>query len=251
MERNVGRVRSRPSLLVAVGSAVVVSVVTLGLVVGAPNGIAGQVRAASLATPTLRPLILETPRPAPTAVPWVEPNPVPLPPRQSGCPQLNNPGGRVTWIPSDDAGPWPTDGTVSIPTIGTSAPIVRVGVDHESQMVVPPSAGPVSWLDQGGIPGQTNNIVLAGHVTWAGVPGAFHRIGDLLPGDMIVLSIEGRRMIFKTVWVCEFPRASTLAPRIMGYTDVPSVTLITCHGAWDSAAGTHADRIVARAELVY
>jgi hypothetical protein len=67
---------------------------------------------------------------------------------------------------------------------------------------------------------------------------------------MIVLQINGRKLIFRTAWVCEFARTSTLAPKIMGYTEVPSVTLITCSGAFDSYAGTHTERMVARAELV-
>ena len=230
-------------------STTVVALVTAGLIVGAPNGIAGQARAVK-PSPSARPLVLETPRPEPTFVPLGELKPVPLPAPSSDCRQLSNPGGRIAWYPSDDAGPWPTDGSVTIPTLGTKAPIVRVGVDARSQMVVPPNAGQVAWLDQGGIPGNTNNIVLAGHVTWAGVAGAFHRIGDLLPGDMIVLQISGRRLIFRTAWVCQFARTSNLAPRIMGYTAVPSVTLITCSGRFDSYAGTHTERMVARAELV-
>jgi sortase (surface protein transpeptidase) len=241
----------RRSPFVLGGLCTVVALVTAGLLVGAPNSVAVAVRRVEATpSPSPSPVILETPRPAPIETPLPQPKVVPQP-LSTSCPQLDNPGGGVSWYPSADAGPWPTDGNVSIPTIGTNAPIVRVGVDLENQMVVPPDARQIAWLDQGGIPGQTNNIVLAGHVTWAGVPGAFHRIGDLLPGDMIVLSIEGRRMVFRTTWVCEFPRTSSLAPRIMGYTEVPSVTLITCGGAWDAGAGTHADRIVARGVLVY
>ena len=254
MHTGKGRGLSSRSLVLA-GSITVIAVVTIGVVVGAPRGVARSLGSPT-PKPTARVLSLETPPPpTPTPAPWVEPTAAPVfaptALNTSGCPQMNNPGGGVTWIPSDDAGPWPTDGAVSIPALGASAPIVRVGVDANSQMVVPPRADQVSWLDQGGIPGDTNNIVLAGHVTWSGVPGAFHRIEDLLPGDMIVVSINGRQMIFRTVWICEFARTSSLAPRIMGLTDVPSVTLITCSGPFDSGAGTHTDRVVARAELVY
>jgi hypothetical protein len=247
-----GRPSAR-SVLAPVACAGVVATVTLGLVVGSPNSVAVQTEAiAATAPPSSAPIVLETPRPQEAAAPAPVPVPklAPTVTTGSGCPQLDNPGGRIDWVPSVDAGPWPTDASVSIPTIATSAPIVRVGVNLADEMVIPPAAGQVAWLDQGGVPGRTNNIVLAGHVSWAGVPGAFHLIGDLLPGDMIVLSMGGRRLIFRTVWVCEFPRDSTLAARIMGYTDVPSVTLITCAGAWDASAGTHAQRTVARAELV-
>jgi hypothetical protein len=232
-----------------------VAIATAGLVVGAPSGVAVGARAVK-ATPSPVPFVLETPRPVATIAPTIESAPVlanpPLRPSfSSSCPQARELGGPVRWQPSDNAGPWPTNETVSIPTIGTSAPIVRVGVDSGGQMVIPPNAQQVAWLDQGVVPPSTNNTVLAGHVTWAGVPGAFHRIGDLLPGDMIVLTVGARRLVYRTTWVCEVPRTSDLAARIMGSTDLPSVTLITCAGSWDAGAGTHSDRIVARAVLVY
>ena len=47
------------------------------------------------------------------------------------CPQLDNAGGRMKWVPSADAGPWPTDGKVALPSLGVEAPIVRVGVDYQ------------------------------------------------------------------------------------------------------------------------
>jgi sortase (surface protein transpeptidase) len=128
--------------------------------------------------------------------------------------------------------------------------VVRVGVNTASQMVVPPGAGQVAWLDQGGIPGRTNNMVIAGHISWGGVPGAFGGIGGMHAGDMVFFTINNQKMTFRISWVCSFVRSSPLATRIMGYTDVPSVTLITCGGGWDSYAGTHTNRIVARGELV-
>jgi sortase (surface protein transpeptidase) len=76
------------------------------------------------------------------------------------------------------------------------------------------------------------------------------RIGDLRPGDTILFTIDGKRMTFRVVWACEFIRTTPLATRIMGFTDVPSMTLITCGGSWNSYAGTHDDRIAVRAELV-
>lgn len=163
---------------------------------------------------------------------------------------MTNPGGKLQWIPSGNAGPWPTNGTVSIPRLGTAAPVVRVGVDRAGQMVVPAGARQVAWLDQGGIPGRTNNLVLAGHISWSGVPGAFKYIGSLQPGDTVDFTIDGKRMLFRVTWACSFVRSSPDAPRIMGYTETPSITLITCGGGWDAYAGTHTNRIVVRAEMI-
>jgi sortase (surface protein transpeptidase) len=229
-----------PNTLAALGVSVgIVVIACLALIVGAPSSIAVQtVPALPKATAVVS---VSTPAPAP-------PRPAPI--VSDSCPGLTNPGGRLSWVPSADAGPWATDGTVQIPALGTTAPVVRVGVDRTGQMVVPPGARQVAWLDQGGIPGRTNNMVIAGHISWAGVPGAFGGIGNLRSGDVVTVALDGHRMTFRVSWVCSFVRTSPLATRIMGYTDVPSVTLITCGGDWDPYAGTHTDRIVARAELV-
>jgi sortase (surface protein transpeptidase) len=166
------------------------------------------------------------------------------------CPEMNNPGG-IDWSPSKDPGPDPTDGSVQLPTLGVNAPIVRVGIDSEYHMVVPHNARDVAWLDQGGIPGSTNNVVLAGHIAYSHVAGSFFRIGDLRPRDDVLLKMDGKTWHYKVVWNCSFARdaSADLALKIMGYTDVPSVTLISCGGGWDPVARTHTRRTAVRAEL--
>jgi len=232
-----------PKTLAALGASVAIVIVSaLALIIGAPSSIAVQATRV-IAKPEARATVtLETPKPVRVlASSYIAPD---------YCPGLTNPGGRISWVPSANSGPWDTDGTVSIPALGTTAPVVRVGVNTASQMVVPPGARQVAWLDQGGIPGRTNNMVIAGHISWGGVPGAFGGIGGLHAGDMVFFTINNQKMTFRISWVCSFVRSSPLATRIMGYTDVPSVTLITCGGGWDSYAGTHTNRIVARGELV-
>jgi len=167
-----------------------------------------------------------------------------------GCPQLTNPGGRLDWTPVADAGPVPTNGRVQLPTLGIEAPIVRVGIDSTERMVVPTNARDVAWLDQGGIPGRTQNVVLAGHIAYNRIAGSFNRIGDLRPGDEIVVAIEDKQLRYRVVFNCSFPRDTTLAETIMGYTREPSLTLISCGGVFDTAARTHTNRIAVRAELI-
>jgi LPXTG-site transpeptidase (sortase) family protein len=167
-----------------------------------------------------------------------------------GCPQLTNPGGRIDWTPVANPGPVPTNGRIQLPSIGIDAPIVRVGMDASERMVVPTNARDVAWLDQGGIPGRTQNVVLAGHIAYNRIAGSFNRIKDLRPGDEIIVAIESRQLRYRVVFNCSFPRDTTLAERIMGYTRAPSLTLISCGGVFDTAARTHTDRIAVRAELI-
>ncbi len=165
------------------------------------------------------------------------------------CSEMDNPGG-LEWKSRPDAGPFPTDGTVALPSLGVSAPIVRVGVGLDGTMVVPKNARDVAWLDQGPIPGKTKNIVLAGHISYSRVAGSFFRLREVQKGDEITVAMDGKDLRFKVVWNCYFDRNTDRAAQIMGRTDVPSVTLISCGGVFDRAAGTHTQRVAVRAEAV-
>jgi LPXTG-site transpeptidase (sortase) family protein len=181
----------------------------------------------------------------------VESRPAPpaAPASTTECPQMSNPGG-LRWEPSRDAGPWATNGVVRLPRFGVTAPIVRVGVDMSSSMVVPHNARQVAWLDQGPYPGDTNNPVLAGHINYSRVAGSFSRLTQMRPGDIIEVDIDGKHFQYRVTWTCLFDRDSGEAERIMGYTDVPSVTLISCGGVFDRSARTHNKRVAVRGELV-
>lgn len=191
------------------------------------------------------------------APPTPEPKPVAVRPADTvggppsdECPQMDNPGGGLKWGPTKDRGPFATGGTIAMPTLGVEAPVVKVGIDGENKMVVPTNARDVAWLDRGGIPGYTNNLVLAGHISYSRVSGSFMRIGSLRPGDEIVLKMNGEKLRYRVTWACLFGRNTDRASQIMGYTDVPSVTLISCGGGWDAAARTHTGRWAVRAEQV-
>jgi sortase (surface protein transpeptidase) len=198
-----------------------------------------RIQAAQVATPT----------PKPTPAPYVPPIGAATRPSNE-CPQMNNPGGRLNWGPTPQTGPSATGGTIRLPTLGVSAPIVRVGIDAQNKMVVPHNAKDVAWLDRGGIPGYTNNLVMAGHISYSRVPGSFIRIGDLRPGDEVRIDLNGEKRQYRVQWVCLFSRTTERAEQVMGYTDVPSLTLISCGGGWDAGARTHTGRYAVRAVQV-
>lgn len=167
----------------------------------------------------------------------------------SECPEMDNPGG-LEWKPKSDAGPFPTNGSVHVPDIGVAAPIVKVGVGRDGTMVVPHNARDVAWLDQGPLPGKTNNIVLAGHINYSRVAGSFSRLREVSKGDRITVEMDKKHHKFRVVWNCYFDRNTAHAEQIMGKTHVPSVTLISCGGVFDRGAGTHSQRIAVRAEAI-
>ncbi len=204
---------------------------------GAPNqGVAPALRVVSTPIPPPAPTL--APTPAPPVVPVVDDG------------RLTNSGGRIKWVRSANAGPFPEPASVSLPTLGESAPIFRVGVDMTGQMVVPKNPKQVAWLDQGPYPGDTNNAVLAGHKNYAGRPGTFNNLSRLKPGDPIVVNYAGRRWEYRTIWVRQYDPDTAPVEKLMGYTETSSVTLMTCGGVFNRRTRHYEDRILARGELV-
>lgn len=227
--------RELSSFIVAALAVALVSFLTL-VATAQPMSVRTSRRIVSAPTRLLSKEVVQPPAP-------VAPGP------SSQCPQMNNPGG-LRWQPSADAGPWPTNGTVRLPSFGVSAPIVRVGVDTSETMVVPHNARDVAWLDQGPFPGDTRNVVLAGHINYSRQQGSFGRLQQMQPGDIVEIDMDGKHYQFRITWTCLFDRSSGEAERIMGTTNVPSVTLISCGGVFDRSARTHNKRVAVRGELV-
>jgi LPXTG-site transpeptidase (sortase) family protein len=227
---------NRKETLAAVAAAVLLFTAVTGLVVGVTTVDAPAIsrRSAAIDLPAL-PQASEAPEKREAA-----PGP------SLDCPHLKNPGG-LSWVPSADAGPWPTDGRVALPSLGVEAPVVKVGVGKDGSMVVPHNAREIAWLDQGEYPGRTNNVVLAGHISYSRVAGSFFRIREMQPGDIITVTMNGERFDYEVKFSCLFDRNTKLASKIMGRTEAESVTLISCGGVFDRAAGTHDKRIAVRA----
>lgn len=110
----------------------------------------------------------------------------------------------------------------------------------------------VSWYKSTGKLGESNNVVMAGHLDWYGVPQAvFYHIGDLTKGDPIeVTGADKQRYGYKVDWVKNFTVADLdqkTVQMIVGDSQTEELTLITCGGAWDAAKQEYVERMVIRA----
>ncbi len=83
---------------------------------------------------------------------------------------------------------------LQIPSLEVSAPVLGVGLTSENRMDSP--RGPIGdpiwhtafWYRGGGIPGEEGTATIAGHVDDPlGRPEIFAHIGDLQPGDLIIV----------------------------------------------------------------
>lgn len=137
---------------------------------------------------------------------------------------------------------------VDIPAIDVHARIIPLGLGSDGQVAVPSLSTPflASWYDRGPAPGQAGAAVLLGHVDAAGVgPAVFYRLGALVPGDLIYVTRQDRRVAaFRVASVGLYPQDRFPATRVYQYASRPMLRLVTCGGQFDWATHLYLDRIV-------
>ena len=141
--------------------------------------------------------------------------------------------------------------TVSIPALGVSSDVMRLGLEDDGSMEVPPGAYPAGWYEGGPTPGELGPAVLAGHVDWAGDAGVFAGIGTLAAGDEIrVGRADGRIAIFRVERAERFAKDRFPTAAVYGDIDHAGLRLITCGGAFDEGVQDYRDNVVVFARLV-
>lgn len=192
----------------------------------------------------------------PTPIPGLDqvlrPNPSPAPvrphlviPTMAPVPATRNPVG-LPPVKVATAVANPTH--LRIQAIGVDLPIQPSALTPNRELAAPNDALGVVWFKDGAKPGMRGNAVLTGHVDWQGQPGAFYRLKELLPGDIIqIFTADGQQFLY-TVDTIDLYRADD-APvsEIMGAKEIPLLTLITCDGTWDPVRHDYTHRRVVRA----
>lgn len=139
---------------------------------------------------------------------------------------------------------------INIPAIGLDTTVIPVGMDSDGAMAAPDNPDTVAWYALGPGLGVGGNVVLAGHVDWDGRPRAFGYLRRLSEGDVIIVwdqegSSESYAVAFSH-WV-EADGADT--EEIFAITETPTITLITCGGAYDPISRQYLHRLIVKAVL--
>lgn len=164
----------------------------------------------------------------------------------ASSPNSQNPSGfvakRVPWVPT-----LPGEvADVTIPSLEVSAPVIPEAPDNGS-LTIPANVHQVGWDMQTSSPGSDGVTLLVGHVNWVGQgEGALGQIGQLVPGDQIVLNWAGYQSNWK---VSAPPRLSpnTIVHRsLFSKSGSPTLALVTCGGAFSetSQGGSYADNVI-------
>lgn len=145
-------------------------------------------------------------------------------------------------IISDNQGPVPV--AVRIGDIGVEAPILSVGVDESNQLAVP-AADTVGWYEYSASPGEAGSTVLAAHVDYGGVPGAFFNLADLEVGDTIEVEMsDGSTLDYRVTANTQYQKTDLPAEDVFRKTGSTVLKLITCGGEFDPAARSYLANVV-------
>lgn len=168
------------------------------------------------------PSLTPSPSPTPTASPTPTPTPVQLP------------------------------ASISIPSIGiVGASTEYLSITADGSMETPHQNGDVGWLQLGPKPGEVGSSIISGHYDdQYGQPAVFFNLKYVQKGaDIIVHMVDGSDRQFVVDFVGEMDAYGNNIEAVTRQTEYPSLTLITCHGAWDVRNHTYSKRLVVYASM--
>jgi LPXTG-site transpeptidase (sortase) family protein len=158
-------------------------------------------------------------------------------------------------------GPVGWDGTIraaAVPVrpVAIRIPSIQVDTEVERRPIVnglmadPTGPFVVAWYGATSRLGVPGNVVMAGHVDYAGVgPAVFARVGELQPDDLIEVTGEDVKVYqFHVTWTKLVDAENPPLDEIVGETQVESLTLITCGGDFNYSTQRYLQRLIVRAE---
>lgn len=139
---------------------------------------------------------------------------------------------------------------ITIPSIGVQSTIVNLGRNADGTVEVPSSFHVAGWYQYSVTPGQDGPSVYLGHVDSVSGPGIFYRLGDVHPGDhVLVKRQDGRTITFVVTGVRKYSKTAFPTLDVYANTPVPTIRLVTCGGAFDTSTRHYLSNIVAFGQL--
>jgi sortase (surface protein transpeptidase) len=139
---------------------------------------------------------------------------------------------------------------LSIPAISVSDATVVPEGTTDGALDVPPLSGPaaydVGWWDGGNTPGQDGPAVLVSHVNSAAMGNlTFANLDEMKAGEEAEVALaDGATVWFTVTGTQEVSKTAFPTQAVYGPTPGPTLRLITCGGAFDSATGHYVDNLI-------
>ncbi|MDH3682252.1 MAG: class F sortase [Acidimicrobiia bacterium] len=137
--------------------------------------------------------------------------------------------------------------SIRVAGIALEAPVISVGVDSNNQFAVP-AADTVGWYRFSSSPGQPGASVLAAHVDYGGVPGAFFNLADMLPGDTLEVEMaDGGVLLYEVTGNTEYDKTELPASELFRKDGDSVLQLITCGGTFNPEQRSYNANVVVTA----
>ncbi|MFF9348248.1 class F sortase [Streptomyces sp. NPDC014734] len=140
---------------------------------------------------------------------------------------------------------------IRIPSIRVDAPMMRLGLDPDGSLGVPPAGDHniVGWYGDGTPPGSEGSALVAGHVDDARGPSVFYALGTLRKGNEVeVVRQDGHTAVFSLDAIEVYENDDFPDERVYGASPYASLRLITCGGGFSKSTG-YRGNVVAYAHL--
>ncbi|MGW0934180.1 class F sortase [Streptomyces sp. NPDC002666] len=150
----------------------------------------------------------------------------------------------TTGSPSKPAAQAPVH--VSIPSLGVDSDIMRLGLNTDGTVEVPPAEKgmTVGWYTGGPVPGAQGPAVLIGHNDTRFGRAVFHDLKKITKGaDITVRDAKGAEINFEVTGRETASKNAFPTDRVYGPTDDRALRLVTCDGAFD-AQGHPVDNLI-------
>jgi hypothetical protein len=144
---------------------------------------------------------------------------------------------------------------IDIPDVDIHAVLVRVGLQADGSVGVPPldQAQKAAWYDGSPSPGQAGPSIIDAHVDsreTKGFRGAFYNLGEVQPGEQVQVTRSDHVVATFTVdSVQQAPKSAFPTSRVYGSVPYAALRLITCGGDFDYARGTYKDNTIVYAHM--
>ncbi|MGW5069260.1 class F sortase [Streptomyces cyaneofuscatus] len=140
--------------------------------------------------------------------------------------------------------------SITIPSLKVTSDLEQLGLGKNRAMETPKDPAKAGWYRPGTTPGAIGPSVIAGHVTWDGVPAVFFKLTELEPGDRVdVRRADGTTAVFTVDRTATYPKDDFPTVEVYRNLDHAGLRLITCGGDYSRENSRYADNVVVYASL--
>lgn len=122
---------------------------------------------------------------------------------------------------------------LAIPALSIDTPVNPIGLNSDGTLAVPqpgPHLNEAAWFKNSPTPGQPGVSIIEGHVDSVEGISVFWRLGDIRPGDRIIVDRQdGSQLLFTVNAVRDYQKSSFPTMEVYGGDlSQPDLRLITC-----------------------